>query len=103
MSQRKRWTDEEEQVIIREVSNTPNNLESAFRRASTSINRTPKAIAMRWHRTLREREDVGVLFMTCGRKYINANRKIISTKTSDNTKRNTVSIWNTIKSIIFRR
>lgn len=99
----RKWTDDEEQVVIREVSNTPNNLESAFRRASTSINRTPKAISLRWHRTLREREDVGVLFMTCGRKSINTNRKVISTKTSDNTRRNTVSIWNTIKSIIFRR
>lgn len=80
-----------------------NNLESAFRRVATIIDRTPRAISLRWHGTLRGREDVGVLFMTCVRKSINTNRKVISTKTSDNTKRNTVSIWNTIKSLIFRR
>ena len=100
MSQKRRWTDDEEKVIISEIEKTPHNLESAFRRASSKINRTPKAISIRWHeRGLRERSNA--VFVVYGRKTMNKNRKVVSTNTTDNTIKHTVGIWNRIKRLIF--
>lgn len=101
MSTLRKWTEDEEKVVISKIEANPNNLQRAFREASLEIGRTPAAIGYRWHQGgLRERS--GKLFMTYGRKgTLNSNRKNVSGKTSDNTIRTGKSKWRRILDILF--
>lgn len=101
MSTLRKWTEDEEKVVISKIEENPNNLQKAFREASLEIGRTPAAIEYRWYRGgLRERS--GKLFMTYGRKgTLNSNRKNVSSKTSDNTIRTRKSKWRRILDILF--
>lgn len=44
MSTIRKWTDDEEKVVISKIEANPNNLQRAFREASLEIDRTPTAI-----------------------------------------------------------
>lgn len=96
----KRWTDDEEKVVIQEVIKSPNNLEEAFRKAAEKLGRTSGAIHVRWHHGgLRERS--GVCFVTYGRKTVNSNRKVVRANSTDNTRRVTNSIWSRFMNLLF--
>lgn len=101
MSTLRKWTEDEEKVVISKIEENPNNLQRAFREASLEIDKTPAAIGWRWYKGgLRERS--GKLFMTYGRKgTLNSNRKNVSSKTSDNTIRTRKSKWKRILDILF--
>ena len=101
MSTIRRWTNDEEKVVISKVEANPYNLQKAFREASTEIDRTPAAIGWKWHQGgLREKS--GKLFMTYGKNgTLNSNRKNVSIKTSDNTIRTRKSKWRRILDILF--
>lgn len=101
MSTFRRWTEDEEKVVISKIEENPNNLQRAFREASLEIGRTPATIGYRWYQGgLRERS--GKLFMTYGRRgTLNSNRKNVSSKTSDNTIRTRKSKWKRILDILF--
>lgn len=86
---KKRWTDDEEQVVISKVKANPNNLSKAFREASLEINRSAHNIKLHWYTKQRKRpalkDRCGNCFMTYGGKSLNINRKNVYTNTSDNT------------------
>lgn len=96
MSALRKWTEDEEKVVISKIEENPNNLQKAFREASLEIGRTPAAIEYRWYQGGLK------LFMTYGRKgTLNSNRKNVSSKTSDNTIRTRKSKWRRILDILF--
>lgn len=100
MSTIRRWTNDEEEVVIQEVAKNPNNLEEAFRRASRKLDRTQGAIHARWHITgLRARS--GICFATYGKNTINPNRKVVRANSTDNTGRVTNCIWNRFINLLF--
>lgn len=101
MSTLRKWTEDEEKVVISKIEENPNNLQRAFREASLEIDRTPTAIGWKWHQGgLREKS--GNLFMTYGRKgTLNSNRKNVSSKASDNTIRTRKSKWRRVLDILF--
>ena len=85
----KRWTSDEEQVIISHVKANPNNLRKAFREASFEIGRSADCIKQHWYTKKRTRpalkDRCGSCFLTYGGKSLNINRKNVSVNTSDNT------------------
>lgn len=101
MSTRRKWTENEEKIVISKIEANPNNLQRAFREAALEIDRTPTAIRWKWHQGgLREKSDK--LFITYGRKgTLNSNRKNVSSNTSDNTIRVRKSKWRRILDILF--
>lgn len=46
MSTLRKWTEDEEKVVISKIEANPNNLQRAFREASLEIDRTPIAKSM---------------------------------------------------------
>lgn len=48
MTSRRRWTSEEEQVLIDQVRINPSNLSRAFRNASNITGRSPHSCEQRW-------------------------------------------------------
>lgn len=95
MSNCRRYTEEEDRVIISEIAETPYNLEDAFRRASTQINRTPSAISMHWYQTLRRRNNC--IFMTISGKKCTVNGNNVVILENSNTTNTGNSIWSRIK------
>lgn len=89
MGTRKRFTDEEDQVIISKVKENPNNLLEAFRKAAAEINRDWRVIKQHWYVKKKHqaalKDRCGNCFMTYGGKSLNINRKNVSINTSDNT------------------
>lgn len=89
MSTHRRWTDDEEQVVISKVKANPNNLQKAFREASFEIGRSVDCITQHWYTKQRKRpalkDRCGNCFLTYGGKSLNVNRKNVHINTSDNT------------------
>ena len=92
MSQRRRWTNEEEQVLIDQVRQNPDNLARAFRATSEIIGRNPHSIEQRWYTKVRYSETV---FMTIG-----ANAMSVNSKNSDNTQPVSVPIWRRLLNLL---
>lgn len=90
MTPRRRWTNEEEQVLIDQVRINPSNLSRAFRNASNIIGRSPHSCEQRWYGKVRHSEAV---FMTISaNNTISTNQKNVYNGTNDNTQ-NSPSIW----------
>ena len=92
MSQRRRWTNEEEQVLIDQVRINPGNLARAFRATSQIIERDWRSIGQHWYHKVRHSETV---FMTIGTNAMSAN-----SKNSDNTQPVSVPIWRRILNLL---
>lgn len=89
METHRRWTDDEEQVVISKVKANPNNLSKAFREASLEIGRSVGSIIQCWYTKGRKKDALkdrcGHCFLTYGGKSLNINRKNVHINTSDNT------------------
>lgn len=85
---RRRWTNEEDQVLIDQVRQNPSNLARAFRATSDIIGRSPHCVKQRWYGKVRHSETV---FMTIG-----TNAMSVNSKNSDNTQPVSVPIWRRI-------
>ena len=89
MSTLRRWTNDEEQVVISKVKANPNNLSKAFREASLEIGKSANNIRQHWYikgvKKVALKDRCGHCFLTYGGKSLNINRKNVHINTSDNT------------------
>lgn len=92
MTTKRRWTNEEEQVLIDQVRINPSNLSRAFRNASNITGRSPHSCEQRWYGKVRQSETV---FMTIG-----ANAMSVNSKNSDNTQPVRLPIWRRILNLL---
>lgn len=90
----RRWTEEEEQVLLGQIKKNANNLSEAFRKASAIINRSVASCQSRWYKTLCRNSNTEICLITIGRGTKNVNRKNVASNTSDNTEKTTISWWN---------
>ena len=88
MNQRRKWTNEEEQVLIDQVRQNPGNLARAFRATSNITGRSPHSCEQRWYGKVRYSETV---FMTIGASNMSVNSKV-----SDNIQPVRLPIWRRI-------
>lgn len=70
----KKWTEEEEQRLIRQVRAFPQNLNKCFLLVSEELDRTPTAISAHWYSVTSKRSDV-LCFFTASESHISKNRK----------------------------
>lgn len=70
----KKWTEEEEQRLIRQVRAFPQNLNKCFLIVSEEIERSPAAVASHWYSVTSKRSDV-LCFFTASETHISKNRK----------------------------
>ena len=70
------WSNEEEQVLVDQVRQSPNNLSRAFRATSDELGKSYYAVKMQWYNNTRHSETI---FMTVGAKNMNINSKNSST------------------------
>ena len=92
MNQRRRWTNEEEQVLIDQVRQNPGNLARAFRATSDVIGRSSHSIEQRWYGKVRHSETV---FMTIG-----TNTMSVNSKNGNNPQPVRLPIWRRILNLL---
>lgn len=92
MTTKRRWTSEEEQVLIDQVRINPSNLARAFRNASNITGRSPHSCEQRWYGKVRHSETV---FMTIGARNMSVNSKV-----SDNSQPVRLPIWRRILKLL---
>lgn len=90
---RKRWTEEEDRVLLNQVTRNANNLFRGFRESARLLNRTEDACRQRWYTAVMHNYDSSMCFITVGRGTKNVNRKVVNKRTSDNTEKKPVKWW----------
>lgn len=79
MSNNKRWTKDEDRVLLESVKASPHNLKQAFKQASSKLDRSVTACSSRWYIELSKRKDAeNVAFMCVSAKKMSVNRKTLS-------------------------
>lgn len=99
MANNKKWSNDEEEVVISCVKESPENLKEAFTKASTMINRTPSAITTRWYDTISNNADKhSTCFMCISKRKYARNRKNVKKDIPAHTNN---SIWGRLISFFF--
>lgn len=69
----RKWTEEEEQRLIRQVRAFPSNLKKCFMIVSEEIGRTPLAVGSHWYTKTSKRDEI--CFFTASARHVAKNRK----------------------------
>lgn len=70
----RRWTNEEDQRLLRQVRAFPQNLHKCFLIVSEEIGRTESAVSGRWYTVLSKKPE-SLCFFTASPKHVSKNRK----------------------------
>lgn len=98
---RRRWTEEDDEILKKEVEKCPYAKETAFREASKKLDRTVSACHIRWYAELSNPESkhyVGCVFTLLAEKAVTVNR---TTNTlHSNPIKPKKGFWNRIKEML---
>lgn len=101
MTTKKRWTKEEDRLLIQAIAANPTNIKEALMQVSKTLDRTFYACHFRWYRVLSITQNLtkaSTLFMTVGSKTVYKNRK--NSSNNSITKPVKSNLWNTIKKFL---
>lgn len=100
MAKGKRWTDEENNILVQAITANPHNIKEACRQTATKIGRTPRACELHWYHVIAPANNptkLGVSFLAVGPKTIYKNRK---NSGSSIVKPEKSTLWAKIKKLI---
>lgn len=92
MPYNRRWTAEEDSILLAEVSKSPQNLRKAFEATGELVNRTPEACSFRWYSSVRH--NTSIAFTLVGANGASKNSKLGGT-----TKKVNKTLWERIKAL----
>lgn len=78
MANKRRWTKEEDKILVQAIKANPHNLTQCFREVGERLNRTNKSVKLHWYTTLANPEHkkyTGTAFLTIDKKSYNPIRK----------------------------
>jgi hypothetical protein len=75
MSTKRKWTKEEEEILVQAVKANPHNLAKAFREAAEQLGRTEGSVEIRWYGKLKK---TSLCFVT-----ISSNKQLKNGKNYD--------------------
>lgn len=99
MSNVRKWTNEEDKVLVQLIEENPHNLSKCFLAASVSLNRTPSACTFRWYGVLSNPESpkyVGTSIITMSKNRRARNRKNYYEGCKQSPVRSSRKIWSQI-------
>ena len=100
MANNKKWTKEEEKILVQAIQANPHNISEALRTASNTINRSFQACQFHWYAVLSPKNKpnkIGISFVSIGPNTIYKNRKNSGTSTVQPEKS---TIWSRIKKLL---
>lgn len=102
MTIKRRFTKEEDSLILSTVAENPHNLSKCFREIAIKINRGPKSIANRWYHYLSKKDSndkTNTVFITVGKKKAFLNRKIVPEGMPEESYKVRKSLWEKLKNL----
>lgn len=99
----KKWTAGEERVITDQITRNANNVSEGLKKAAVLLDRTYLSCKGHWYLVMLKREDTAPCFATIGFKTKNINRKVVSSKTTDNTEKTTITWWRKIVKLLLNK
>lgn len=95
----RRFTEEEDRVILSGISENPENISKTLRELADELGRSYYSLNVRWYKYLSKRDERA--FITYGQRNVNINRKVqrVDTQKAVKTKR---SKWRKILDILFK-
>ena len=100
MANNKKWTKEEEEILVQAIQANPHNISEALRTASATINRSFNACQFHWYTVLSPKNKpnkIGISFISVGPNTIYKNRKNSGTSIVQPEKS---TIWSRIKRLL---
>ena len=100
MANNKRWTKEEEEILVQAIQANPHNISEALRTASATINRSFEACRFHWYEVLSSKNNptkIGISFVSIGPNTIYKNRKNSGTSIVQPEKS---TLWSRIKRLL---
>ena len=100
MANNKKWTKEEEEILVQAIQANPHNISEALRTTSATINRSFKACQFHWYAVLSPKDKpnrIGISFVSIGPNTVYKNRKNSGTSTVQPEKS---TIWSRIKRLL---
>lgn len=84
MNTRRRFTEEEDRLILSRITTNPHNLQKIFRQIADETGKEAKAVSNRWYYLSRKiaYSKSNTMFMTYGHsKLVNLNKKVVRNNT----------------------
>ena len=100
MANNKKWTKEEEEILVQAIQANPHNISEALRTASATMNRSFKACQFHWYGVLSPKDKpnrMGISFVSVGPNTVYKNRKNSGTSIVQPEKS---TIWSRIKRLL---
>ena len=97
MTVKKRWTKEEEEILVQAVKANPHNLEEAFRQVSKEVNRTVEAIRNKWYRKMKH---TSKCFITISSEKQMINGKNYTSGNSSSPVTTIKALWEKLKTLL---
>lgn len=70
----RKWTEEEDNLLLNQVKTSPQNLSRCFIAVARNVDRTPSAVANHWYTVVSKKPDT-TCFFTASSKHLSRNRK----------------------------
>ena len=98
MGTRKKWSREEDRVLIDKVSRSPQCLYKAFENAARILERTPNSCRLRWYNHTSKHESVAFTLISSKIATVNSKGKTKSNRSKEVNR----SFWKKIKDFFIR-
>lgn len=97
MIARKRWTKEEEEILVQAVKANPHNLEEAFRNVAKKIDRTTEAVHQKWYKKMKH---TSRCFITISAEKQMVNGKNHTNRSNSSPVATIKTLWEKLKNLI---
>ena len=99
MSTKKRWTEEEEKILVQAVKANPHNLSKAFREVAKKLGRTEGAVNIQWYTKIRSRS---ICFVTVsqGKKFKNGKNYVPECGHINSPTPSNKTLWEKLKALL---
>lgn len=105
----RRWTKEEEDILVKTVQENPHNLTQCFKEVSAKIERSESGVLHHWYAVLsnpKSKKYVGTTFLMLSRKEMLKDRKIFKVSATgycpniEPIKQKKLTLWEKIKNLL---
>lgn len=103
MTTRKRWTEEEDRILVQAIEANPHNKAKVFREIAARVNHSENSCKIRWYNALSNPESkhyIGCAFSMISRKSKLDNRTINNINTKTTPTKTPKGLWQKIKTLL---
>lgn len=99
MNTKKKWTKEEEEILVQAVKANPHNLSKTFREVAKKLGRTEVAVNLQWYTKIRSRS---ICFVTVsqGKKFKNGKNYVPECGHINSPTPSNKTLWEKLKALL---